>query len=56
LLVNDVVQRAAGRTDVAVVKEQTVIEPGARYIDFLVPGLIGMNLLGNGCGAWALPS
>jgi ABC-2 type transport system permease protein len=52
LLVDDVVQRAAGRADVAVVKEQTFTEPGARYIDFLIPGLIGMNLLGN--GLWGL--
>lgn len=52
LLVDDVVQRAAGRADVAVIKEQTFTEPGARYIDFLIPGLIGMNLLGN--GLWGL--
>ncbi|MBI1762535.1 MAG: ABC transporter permease [Acidobacteria bacterium] len=48
LLVNDVLQRAAGRADVASVKEATFTEPGARYIDFLVPGLIGMNLLSSG--------
>lgn len=52
LLVNDVLQRAAGRADVASVKEATFTEPGARYIDFLVPGLIGMNLLGS--GLWGL--
>ena len=23
-------------------------EPGGRYIDFLVPGLLGMNLMGGG--------
>ena len=28
--------------------EETVIEPGARYIDFLIPGLIGLNLMGSG--------
>jgi ABC-type multidrug transport system permease subunit len=27
-------------------------EPGARYIDFLLPGLIGMNLMGT--GMWAI--
>jgi ABC-2 type transport system permease protein len=52
LLVDDVLQRAAGRTDVATVMEKTASEPGARYIDFLVPGLIGMGLLGN--GLWGL--
>lgn len=52
LLVNDVLQRAAGRADIAIVNESTFTEPGARYIDFLVPGLIGMNLLGS--GLWGL--
>lgn len=28
--------------------EQAVTEPGARYIDFLIPGLLGMNLMGGG--------
>ena len=28
--------------------DQYLTEPGARYIDFLVPGLLGMNLLGSG--------
>jgi ABC-2 type transport system permease protein len=30
------------------VREETVIETGARYIDFLIPGLIGLNLMGSG--------
>jgi ABC transporter DrrB family efflux protein len=29
-------------------QEQAVTEPGSRYIDFLIPGLLGMNLLGGG--------
>lgn len=29
-------------------KESPVTEPGGRYIDFLIPGLLGMNLLGGG--------
>lgn len=28
--------------------EQTIEEPGGRYIDFLIPGLIGTNLMGGG--------
>ncbi len=28
--------------------ETPVTEPGSRYIDFLIPGLLGMNLLGGG--------
>src|SRR5688572_29504105 len=52
LLVDDVLQRGKGRTDVAQVAEQKVTEPGARYVDFLVPGLIGMNMMGS--GLWGL--
>ncbi len=52
LAVDDVLQRAAGRQDRAVVHEQTFTEPGARYIDFLIPGLIGLNLMGS--GMWGL--
>ena len=28
--------------------ETPVVEPGGRYIDFLIPGLLGMNLMGGG--------
>jgi ABC-type multidrug transport system permease subunit len=52
LVVDDVLQRGKGRADVVKVGEETVTEPGARYVDFLVPGLIGMNLMGS--GLWGL--
>jgi ABC-type multidrug transport system permease subunit len=29
-------------------EEKSLTEPGGRYIDFLIPGLLGMNLLGGG--------
>jgi ABC-type multidrug transport system permease subunit len=48
LAVDDFLQRAAGRADAARVADRTITEPGSRYIDFLVPGLIGMNLLSSG--------
>jgi ABC-2 type transport system permease protein len=48
LEVDDVLQRAHGRTDPAAVRDERVAEPGSRYIDFLIPGLLGMNLLGSG--------
>src|SRR5215217_534415 len=48
LLVDDVLQRSAGRGDRLQISDQLVKEPGARYIDFLVPGLLGMNLMGSG--------
>ena len=46
--VDDQLQRAAGRRDVAEVKLVRVDSPGSRYIDFLVPGLLGMSLMGGG--------
>jgi ABC-2 type transport system permease protein len=46
--VDDVLQRAAGRRDVAQVSDHGFDEPGGRYIDFLVPGLLGMSLMGGG--------
>jgi ABC-type multidrug transport system permease subunit len=52
LIVDDVLQRSKGRNDVAQIGEEKIIEPGARYVDFLVPGLIGMNLMGS--GLWGL--
>ena len=48
LQVDDALQRAAGRPDPIPSSEKHVTEPGARYIDFLVPGLLGMNLMGSG--------
>jgi ABC-type Na+ efflux pump permease subunit len=46
--VDDALQRAAGRTDPLAVREALVTEPGARYIDFLIPGLLGMNIMSGG--------
>ncbi|HYI08490.1 MAG TPA: ABC transporter permease [Thermoanaerobaculia bacterium] len=45
--VDDALQGGAGRKDVFAAKEEHVVEHGSRYIDFLVPGLIGMNLMGT---------
>ncbi len=49
---DDALQRAAGRTDRLPVRSEKVTEKGARYIDFLIPGLIGMNLMST--GIWSL--
>jgi ABC-2 type transport system permease protein len=48
LLVDGALQRAAGRADPYIAKRVEITEPGARYVDFLVPGLLGMNLMGTG--------
>src|SRR5204863_249830 len=45
---DDALQRALGRRDVITAREEHVSEQGSRYIDFLIPGLLGMNLMGTG--------
>ena len=52
LLVDRTVQRAAGARDAVAASDDLVREPGSRYIDFLLPGLLGMNLMGS--GIWGL--
>ncbi|HKH91132.1 MAG TPA: ABC transporter permease [Gemmatimonadaceae bacterium] len=51
-LVDDAVQRAAGRRDPVSASEQKVREKGSRYIDFVIPGLLGMNIMAG--GIWGL--
>jgi ABC-2 type transport system permease protein len=41
-------QSAAGRKDAIATSSQSSSEPGSRYIDFLIPGLLGMNLMNSG--------
>src|SRR5262249_41941245 len=48
LEVDDAIQRARGRTDPAPARETLVHEKGSRYIDFLLPGILGLNLMGTG--------
>jgi ABC-type multidrug transport system permease subunit len=45
-------QTAAGRADRFAPTERVMAEKGSRYIDFLVPGLLGMNLMGT--GMWSI--
>jgi len=50
--VNDVLQAAAGREDRISSTSDLITEPGSRYIDWLIPGLMGMNIMGG--GLWGL--
>jgi ABC-2 type transport system permease protein len=47
MVVDRAVQTAAGRREPVPVRNQLVRETGSRYIDFVVPGLLGMNLMGS---------
>lgn len=52
MLADRAIQKAAGQQDAARVQNLLVHETGARYIDFVVPGLLGMNLMGS--AMWGL--
>ena len=47
-VVDEALQRAEGRVDSTPVRDKLVTEPGSRYIDFLIPGLLGFNLMSSG--------
>jgi ABC-2 type transport system permease protein len=47
LLVDDAIQRGAGRKDPTATSDSLVREAGSRYIDFVIPGLLGMNIMGG---------
>ena len=48
LMVDEALQQAAGRVDLWTSEDEQVVAPGSRYIDWLVPGLLGMNMMGTG--------
>lgn len=52
MLADETVQVAAGRTDPVGSSDELMREPGSRYIDFLIPGLLGMTLMGG--SIWSL--
>ncbi len=47
LVVDDALQRKAGRGDPIASRDDNVVAPGSRYIDWLIPGLLGMNIMGT---------
>ena len=51
-VVDDLLQRGAGRADVLAARDELVTAPGTRYVDFLVPGLVGMNVMS--AGMWGI--
>src|SRR5262249_5335027 len=52
LLVDDALKRAAGRSDPFTARDEPVQIAGSRYVDWLIPGLVGMNLMGT--SMWGL--
>ncbi|HET6581827.1 MAG TPA: ABC transporter permease [Nannocystaceae bacterium] len=47
LAVDDAIESASGRDDRVATRDEIEREPGGRYIDFLVPGLVGLNIMGS---------
>lgn len=47
-VVDELLQGAAGRRAAFTARVEPFSEPGARYVDFLVPGLLGMNIMSSG--------
>ncbi len=52
IIADRAIQIAAGRHDPVAAANRLVHETGSRYIDFVVPGLLGMNLMGS--AMWGL--
>ena len=48
LALDHAVQRAAGAPEPMPAQSELVREKGSRYIDFLLPGILGLNLMGTG--------
>jgi ABC-2 type transport system permease protein len=49
---NDALQAAEGRKEARATRDELITEPGQRYIDWLIPGILGMNIMGG--GMWGL--
>ena len=45
LVLDDALKRAGGRADPWTAVEQHVTVPGSRYVDWLIPGLVGMGII-----------
>ena len=55
LEVDNALEAAAGRRDLVAPRLDTRPRAGSRYIDFLIPGLLGLNLLGTGMWGIGFP-
>ena len=52
LVVHEALMKAAGRAEPWQPREDTVMVRGSRYIDWLLPGLLGMNIMST--GMWSI--
>jgi ABC-type multidrug transport system permease subunit len=47
MVVDDVLKRAAGRSDPWEAHEDAVAIPGSRYVDWLIPGIVALGIMNN---------
>jgi ABC-type multidrug transport system permease subunit len=52
LIADHAIQKAAGQRESVETRNELNHEPGSRYIDFVIPGLLGMNLMSS--AIWSL--
>ena len=52
LIADQVIQRAAGQRESVETRNELNHDAGSRYIDFVIPGLLGMNLMSS--AVWSL--
>jgi ABC-type multidrug transport system permease subunit len=52
LLVDDALKKAAGRTEPFSAREEPMQIAGSRYVDWLIPGIVGMNVMST--SMWAI--
>jgi ABC-type multidrug transport system permease subunit len=55
LLVDAALKRAAGTADPWSAREEPVQLPGSRYVDWLIPGIVGLSVMGNGLWGVGFP-
>jgi len=55
LLVDAALKRAAGRTEPFTPREERLQVPGSRYVDWLIPGIVGLGVMSNGLWGIGFP-
>jgi ABC-type multidrug transport system permease subunit len=55
LLVDAALKRAAGPPDAWTAREEPLQVPGSRYVDWLIPGIVGLSVMGNGLWGVGFP-
>ena len=48
LVVDAALKRAAGRQDPWQAREEPMVVAGSRYVDWMIPGIVGMTIMGTG--------